>query len=165
MKRAFVIVCALAAAACNRADKAPADSLVPVVPPPTFAKTDFAKLRWLEGAWRGTISEGSFFYESYHFVNDTTLVRATHTDSTFKTKSDSAVMYYRDGAVVDSSAGSLYHAMKLDSTEVDFRLDADPRRHFTWTRNGADAWTAKIFSRTREGVERVTVYPMARMKK
>src|SRR6185295_15642534 len=88
------------------ADQPPADYSNPAVPaqpaPAKFALADFGKLRYLEGAWRGSMENGNAFYESYHFVNDSTIAKAAHSDSTFKTKSDSSTIVFRNGAVVDS---------------------------------------------------------------
>lgn len=38
-----------------------------------FSRSDFQKLRWLEGRWRGSEGGENAFYERYHFVNDTTI--------------------------------------------------------------------------------------------
>jgi hypothetical protein len=128
-----------------------------------FALADFAKLRYLEGTWVGTMANGNSFYESYHFANDSTLLKGSHTDSTFKTKSDSSVIIFRNGVVMDSSAASMYTAEKLDTSVVDFR--AGPTYHFTWSRESNDAWTARLFSKQADGSEKVTTYPMKRMKR
>ena len=154
--------------ACSKkdADQPPKDFSNPAVPaqpaPAKFALADFGKLRYLEGTWRGTMANGNPFYESYHFVNDSTIAKGNHSDSTFKTKSDSSMIIFRNGAIMDSSK-SVYTAESLDSTVVDFR--ASPTYHFTWTREGNDAWTAKLFSKQPDGTEKVTVYPMKRIRR
>jgi hypothetical protein len=148
------------------AETPPPDFSNPATPaqaaPAKFSLADFGKLRYLEGAWRGTMENGNAFYESYHFVNDSTITKGNHTDSTFKTKSDSSMIMFRNGAIMDSSK-SVYTAVSLDSSVVDFR--ASPTYHFTWTREGADAWTAKLFSKQADGTEKVTTYPMKRIRR
>jgi hypothetical protein len=153
--------------ACGKkdADTPPPNFSNPAAPaqpaPAKFALTDFGQLRYLEGVWRGTMPNGNVFYESYHFVDDSTILQGGHTDSTLRTKSDSARIVFRNGAVIDSG-GTVYSAEKLDSAMVDFR--ASPSYHFVWTRQGTDAWTATIYSK-QGGSERVTTYPMKRIRR
>ena len=161
-----LVMTALVACSKKDAETPPPDFSNPATPaqpaPAQFALADFAKLRYLEGAWRGTMENGNAFYESYHFVNDSTIAKGNHTDSTFKTKSDSSMIMFRNGAIMDSSK-SVYTAVSLDSNVVDFR--ASPTYHFTWTRQGNDAWTAKLFSKQPDGTDKVTTYPMKRMRR
>jgi hypothetical protein len=161
---------ALILIACGKkdADQPPADYSNPAVPaqpaPAKFALADFGTLRYLEGAWKGAQVNGNAFYESYHFLNDSTILKASHTDSTLKTKSDSSRIVFRNGAVIDSGfTGTTYTAEKLDSSIVDFR--AGPQYHFTWSRDGSDAWKAMLYNRQADGTERVTTYQMKRIRR
>lgn len=155
-------------AACSKkdAEQPPADFSNPAVPaqpaPAKYALADFQHLRFLEGAWRGTLPDGGFFYESYHFLDDSTIFMAGYADSTLKTKKDSARIVYRNGAVLDSG-GAVAVAEKLDSNTVDFR--AAPTSHFAWTRQGPDAWVANIYNRQPDGTERTTTYQLKRIRK
>jgi hypothetical protein len=163
----FALV-ALSAASCKKADRPPVDfqtAAAPAAPMPAkFSLDDFQRLRYLEGTWRGTLPNGKFFYESYHFVDDSTILQGGHTDSTFRVKSDSSRFVFRGGEVIDSS-GTTYHAASLDSNSVDFRADLDPKNHFVWTRESPDAWTARLHSIGPDGAERVTTYPMKRERR
>jgi hypothetical protein len=167
-RRAVSAALAVTLVACSKKepDQPPPDFSNPAAPaqpaPARFALTDFARLRYLEGTWIGTMPNGNSFYESYHFINDSTIAKGGHTDSTFKTKSDSSFIVFRNGAVLDSGT-TVYTAEKLDSAVVDFR--ASPTYHFSWTREGNDAWTAKLFSRQPDGTERITTYPMRRVRR
>src|SRR5262245_28887902 len=38
-----------------------------------FSQSDFQKLRWLEGTWRGSDGGKGAFFEGYRFINDTTI--------------------------------------------------------------------------------------------
>ena len=165
---AAVLGSVLLACAKKDAEDPPKDFSNPAVPgqpvPAKFAIADFQTLRYLEGTWKGMQPNGSPFYESYHFVNDSTLLQASHTDSTFKTKSDSSLIIFRNGAVLDSSfTGRTSVAEKLDSSVVDFR--AGPNYHFTWTRQNADAWKAILYNRQPDGTDRVTTYLLTRIRK
>lgn len=166
--RLALLGAAVIGAACSKKDagQPPADFQTPAAPaqpmPAKFAAADFANLRYLEGNWRGSMPNGQSFYESFHFLNDSTALQGTHTDSTFTTKSDSSRIVFRGGAVYDSG-GTVSVAEKLDSSVIDFRTS--PTYHFTWTKSGADAWTAQLMSRNADGTERTTTYPMKRMKR
>lgn len=169
MRRPAMVVLAVVAAvvACSKEPEQPPDDFStathPAQPAPAkFALDDFQLLRYLEGTWRGVMANGNAFYESYHFVDDSTIVQGKHTDSTFRTKQDSSFIMFRAGAIVDSGAATVYRAETLDSAMVDFR--ASPTYHFTWTKEGNDAWTARLFSNTPDG-DRVTVYPMKRVRR
>lgn len=157
-------------AACGKKDanQPPADYSNPAVPaqpaPAKFALADFSTLRYLEGAWKGSQANGNAFYESYHFLNDSTIFMASHTDSTLKTKSDSSRIVFRNGAVIDSAySGSVYTVEKLDASIVDFR--AGPNYHFTWSPAGADAWKATLYNKQPDGTERVTTYSLQRIRR
>lgn len=162
---ALVAICT--AAACKK-DQPAADYQTPGAPaspmPVKFSLADFQHLRYLEGAWRGTMPDGKFFYESYRFLNDSTILQGGHPDSTFAMKTDSSMYEFRGGEIVHGTS-TKYHAAALDSTTVDFRADADPKTHFVWTREGPDAWTARLFRAGPDGAEQVTVYPIKRVKR
>ena len=159
----------VATASCGKkdADQPPPDfdnAAAPAQPlPAKFALADFANLRYLEGLWVGKMANGHPFYESYHFVNDSTILKGSHTDSTFKTKSDSSRIAFRNGVVMDSGATSMYTAETLDESVVDFR--AGPTYHFTWSRESNDAWTARLFSRQADGSDKITTYFMKRIER
>jgi hypothetical protein len=154
--------------ACSKKnpEQPPKDYSNPAAPaqpaPAKFALADFAALRYLEGSWKGTMANGSVFYEAYHFLNDSTLLGAGVMDSTFQAKKDSSVIAFRDGAVTYAGS-SVYTAEKLDSTTIDFR--ASPTYHFTWTRESNDAWKATLYSKQPDGTERVTAYEMRRIRR
>jgi len=168
--RSGVRNCALLSAllACGKKDteQPPKDFSNPAAPaqpaPAKFALADFRTLRYLEGVWKGTMPNGKSFYESYHFMNDSTIFQANHTDSTLKTKSDSSLIVLRAGAVIDSGSG-VSTAEKIDSAMIDFR--SAPTYHFTWMRQSNDAWTARLYTKQPDGTERVTTYPMKRIRR
>jgi hypothetical protein len=165
---AGVLASGLIACGKKDAEDPPKDFSNPAAPgqpvPAKFALADFQTLRYLEGTWKGMQPNGSPFYESYHFINDSTLLQGTHTDSTFKTKSDSSLILFRNGVVMDSSfTGRMSVAEKLDSSIVDFR--AGPNYHFAWTRQSADAWKAILYNRQPDGTDRITTYLLTRVRK
>jgi hypothetical protein len=166
--RAGVFALGVLACAKNDAEQPPKDFSNPSAPgqpvPAKFAIADFNALRYLEGMWQGALPNGNPFYESYHFVNDSTIFQANHTDSTFRKKSDSSLITFRGGVVIDSSySGKTYTAERLDSSIVDFR--AGPSYHFAFTRAGNDAWTANLYNKLPDGTEKVTTYRLKRIRR
>lgn len=126
--------------------------------PARLSASDFATLRWLEGDWRGRIPAGGFFYERYHFVDDSTIAMHGYEDSTFTRPNDSATIVFRNGVVTDIGAKARWSASRLDSTGIDFAPVEGATNHFTWTRQTGDRWTAAIKPAKGNGI----VYQMER---
>jgi hypothetical protein len=105
---------------------------------------DFARLRWLEGSWRGALPKGGYFYERYHFANDSTIAMQGFPDSTFSVANDSASIVLRGGRVYDRGASSEWIVSRLDSTSVDFSPTRRASNHFTWQRVSNARWTATL---------------------
>lgn len=79
----------LLALACGRSDAVRSDSAAAPALPPVDAVAvtlaDFQKIRWLNGPWRGFMSNGEKFYEWYRFLDDSTIHKTEHPDSTVGT--------------------------------------------------------------------------------
>lgn len=128
----------------------------------TYALADFERLRWLEGNWRGALPDGGFFHERYHFVDDSTIVMHSFSDSTFTVVTDSSRITLRDGTVANEG-GARSVATALDSSSVSFSPERPGSNHFTWTRESADRWTASL--RSSGQAPRMTVYRLERVKR
>lgn len=128
----------------------------------TYTAADFARLRWLEGSWRGALPDGGFFHERYHFVDDSTIVMHGFADSTFTIATDSSRITLRDGTIA-SEGGARSVATALDSTSVSFSPERPGSNHFTWTRQSEDRWTASL--RSSGQAPRMTVYRLERVKR
>jgi hypothetical protein len=124
-----------------------------------FSVSDFARLRWIEGDWRGALPKGGFFYERYQFVDDSTIAMHGYDDANFSRVSDSATIVLRNGAVVDIGASAQWRASRLDENNIDFSPGAGASNRFLWTRESADRWTATI----RAANGKLTVYRMERV--
>jgi len=135
MSRLLVAFVALVVMAGCKAERAQTSRL---------STSDFGTLRWLEGDWRGQIATGGYFYERYHFVDDSTIAMHGYEDSTFTRPNDSATIVFRDGVVSDIGPKAKWSASRLDSTGIDFAPVQGATNHFTWTRQPGDKWTAAI---------------------
>src|SRR5688572_12211308 len=138
MRRSLAMI-GLVALACGkssaeRADLAVKAEALPAVDAATVTLAEFQKLRWINGPWRGFMSDGNKFYEWYRFLDDSTIHKTEHADSTFSTPSGESRIMLRNGVVIDSSARSLYVATRLDSTGIDFAPRRGATNTFTWTR-------------------------------
>jgi hypothetical protein len=150
VSRPLVAACVavLAAIGCSRDAKQTA----------RFSAKDFGNLRWLEGDWRGQTSAGGYFYERYHFTDDSTIAMRGFEDSTFTRANDSATIVFRGGAVIDRGPRTQWSATRLDARGIDFAPIQGAINHFTWTRGSANKWTAAIHP----AQGKPTVYQMER---
>lgn len=157
----------LAALACGRGDAGRTDSAaaaaaLPPVDPVSLTVADFQKLRWINGPWRGFMANGEKFYEWYRFLDDSTIHKTEHPDSTFGTPSGESRIMLRNGIVVDSSARSIYVATRWDSTGADFAPRRGATNSFTWTREDTTKWSATIRWTDKDGRAQTTLYALHR---
>ena len=156
----------LLALACGKAAENRADTAAAPAPPPPDAVTvsvaDFQKLRWINGPWRGFMSNGEKFYEWYKFENDSTILKTEHPDSTFGTPSGESRIILRNGIVIDSSARSSYVATRWDTLGVDFAPRRGATNSFTWTKEGPTQWAATIRWTDKDGRPQTVVYALHR---
>ena len=128
-----------------------------------FTAAEFARLRWLQGTWRGRLPDGGAFYERYRFVDDSTLAMQAFADSTLTGTTDSARIALRDGTVADEGGAARWVATRLDSTGAAFTPVQGATNAFTWTPQGADRWTATLTWTDHQGQAHRAAYPMERI--
>ena len=155
----------IAVVACKPRDVAIVDSAstVDTAAAGTFTITDFAKLHWIAGRWRGFTPNGDKFYEEYRWVNDSTIVKYGFPDSTFAKASDSSHVQLRGGTVADESIRSRYVATRLDSSGVDFAPVRGARNSFTWALEAPTRWNATLRWTDAAGQPQSVVYALHRM--
>jgi hypothetical protein len=167
MRRLFATM-GLVAVACGKGDGGHGDStaaaaaLVADATPATVSVAEFQKLRWINGPWRGFMSNGEKFYEWYRFLDDSTIQKTEHPDSTFGTPSSESRIILRNGIVVDSSARSSYVATRWDTTGVDFAPRRGATNSFTWAKEGPTQWSATIRWTDKDGRPQTVVYALHR---
>jgi hypothetical protein len=127
-----------------------------------YSLPEFARLRWLEGSWRGRLPDGGYFYERYHALDDSTIVMHGFTDSTFARTTDSSRITLRGGTVA-SEGGSRWEAISLDSSSVDFVSTRAASNGFIWTRESPDKWKATLRSEDKQKRPVTTIYQMERV--
>jgi hypothetical protein len=127
-----------------------------------YSLQDFGRLRWIEGNWRGQLPDRTYFYERYHFLNDSTIAMHSFADSTFMRATDSAAVTLRGGTVTDAGTSAQWVATRLDSSGVDFTPVQARYGPFSWASESPNRWTATLRSAD-PAKPQTTVYRMERV--
>ncbi len=125
-----------------------------------FSTADIAKLRWIEGTWRGSGVDQAPFFERYRFENESTLLVDTFPDEKLEKVEDTTRFELKDGRFGNES----YVASSIDDSGIDFQPVRNAKNSFRWERVSATAWKA-ILDWPAEGNKpaRKRVYNMERI--
>lgn len=156
-----------ASLACSAAASAPAVAAAQASsrgqPTAAFGVVDFAKLRWIEGAWAGTAAGARDFYERCRFVNDTTIEIKYYSDSTFAHETGTGRLYLSVGRIYHTMGPGRWGATHVDDGGVYFVPQVNAHNTYVWNHQSNDEWTATLRSGF-AGQDRVTVYKMRRAR-
>ena len=126
--------------------------------PAKVTLADFAGLRFIEGTWKGSGYAPGPFYETYKFVNDSTIQMFSWTDSTFTKKSDSTTYMFRNGEIRSRNGEAA--VVRIDSAGYHFRRVAGQSPGWVFRRISADRWTATLNNgRTVYTLDRLGAWP------
>lgn len=104
---------------------------------------DLAKLRWIEGSWRGTGDIDKPFYERYKFENETTLAVESFDDDKFGNPSDVSRFELKDGEFGSTDPdGRRSAASAIDANSVTFEPVVKSRNTFRFERESENSWKA-----------------------
>lgn len=132
--------------------------------PKHITPDELKKLRWIEGAWRGTGDVEAPFFERYRFENDSVLAVESFKDETHREVADVTRFELRDGEFGNGGEGSRWAATTLDEQSVTFEPIAKARNSFRWQRESADVWKAVLdYPATENKPARRRVYRMERL--
>lgn len=134
-------------ASCARNQtSAPAQNATPTKPIlKNITPADLAKLRWIEGSWRGTGDIDKPFYERYKFENETTLAVESFDDDKFAKATDVSRFVLKDGEFGSTDAeGRRSAASAIDANSVTFEPVAKSRNTFRFERESENAWKAVL---------------------
>jgi hypothetical protein len=153
--------------------KSPATGITPspsapaaTSPSPTpvqLTAADLAKLRWIEGSWRGTGGGVPTFYERYKFENDSTLVVEGLADETFTKVNDTSRFELKDGHFGHSEAESGSVATAFDGNSITFSPLGKSRNSFRFQRESDNTWKAILNWTDKDGTARERIYLMERI--
>jgi hypothetical protein len=133
--------------------------------PVTLDRAQLARLKWIEGTWKGTGDSVPAFFERYSFPNDSTMLSEGFPDSTLAVVNDSSYYMLRDGQFGNMGDGARWVATAMDEKSIHFEPVAKARNNFTWTRVSADEWRAElVVPASAGGAESRRVYVMKRLR-
>jgi hypothetical protein len=136
------------------------------VKPKRISAAELAKLRWIEGTWRGTGDVEKPFYERYYFEGDSTLVVEGLADETSGKVTDITRFELKDGSFGNASESSRWVATQLEDKFITFEPIARARNTFRWQSESKDVWKAILdWPATGDKPARQRVYLMERMPK
>lgn len=129
------------------------------VTPATVTTAQFQQLRWLEGNWIGSGGGIDDFYEGYHWVDDSTILKYEFPDSSFAAARDTSRIRLREGVVRSGANSHSWVAVSIDSMQATFAPERSVTNGFEWRRAGPSAWTARL-TWDSSGVPRERTYNM-----
>ena len=132
-------------------------------PTTPFAAADLAKLRWLEGTWRGSAPGEADIYERYRFLNDSTVEITYFSDSTLMHPTNHGRVYLSVGHIYHTMGPGRWGATHVDADGAYFVPQVNAQNTFAWTHQSPDAWTITLRSGF-AGRDRVSVYQMRRTR-
>jgi hypothetical protein len=104
-----------------------------------FSTADIAKLRWIEGTWRGSGVDQAPFFERYRFENESTLAVDSFPDEKLDKVEDTSRFELKDGQFGNGS----YVASSIDDNGINFE-PTKAKNSFRWERVSANAWKATL---------------------
>ncbi len=124
-------------AACQRSPDAQTNQAAAT----KFSSADIAKLRWIEGTWRGSGVDQAPFFERYRFENETTLAVDSFPDEKLDKVGETSRFELKDGRFANDS----YTASLIDSTAIDFEpVPGKAKNSFRWERVSDNTWKATL---------------------
>lgn len=129
-----------------------------------FSQSDFQKLRWIEGTWRGSDGGKEFFYEGYRFLNETAIEIVFYTDASLTKISGKGMVKLSEKAIINGDESSSWISTSLDERSVHFAPKRNVRNSFSWEKESADVWIARLIDTDAQGRRTEKVYRMERYK-
>ena len=151
--------------ACASSNTSPQTNATPKPLPKTISTAELARLRWIEGSWKGTGDIDKPFFERYKLENETTLLVEGFPDEKFEKASDSDRFELKNGEFGKFADGAGYVATAMDDRSIDFAPLGKSKNGFRWQMESADSWKAILTWReTPGGPVKERVYIMTRVK-
>lgn len=148
-------------AAHNAGSTSAAPTTTPSPTPKLITPADLAKLRWIEGSWRGTGGGVPPFYERYKFENDSTLVVESLADETLSKVNDVSRFELKDGKFGSGTPDAGSVATALDDKSITF-APLGKGNFFRFQRESEDSWKATLNWTDKNGAPKERIYLMER---
>jgi hypothetical protein len=128
--------------------------------PAKLSAADLAKLRWIEGTWRGSGVDQAPFFERYRFENETTLLVDSFPDEKLDKVEDTSRYELKDGQFGNGS----YVSSGIDDQGINFEPVAGKAKNsFRWERVSSDKWKATLKWTDANGSPKERIYNMERI--
>ncbi len=115
----------------------------PAAGPGKFSEADIAKLKWIEGTWRGTGEKQPPFFERYSFEGPTMIVE-TLADETGQTVKETSRFELREGRFGHTEGNSESAASTITDTAVQFVPVRGIRYSYRFEKQTDGTWRAVI---------------------
>ena len=156
MRVCLLFLLLLVVTSCARHEQQHASSPAPA----KLTAADLAKVRWIEGNWRGSGVDQKPFFERYRFENDTTLAVDSFPDEKLEKVDDTSRYELKDGQFTNGS----YVASAVDEQGINFEpIAGKAKNSFRWERVSADKWKATLKWTAPDGTPRERIYNMERI--
>jgi len=137
----------------------------PQATPGKFTEADIAKLKWLDGSWRGTGERQPAFFERYRFEG-TTMIVENFADETFQKMTETSRFELVNGEFGHTEGSSRSAASTISDAAVQFVPTAGSKNSFRFEKKSDDTWEAVIESpAVGEKPGAKTIYKMERVTK
>jgi hypothetical protein len=132
-------------------------------PAQNLTAADIAKIKWLEGSYRGTGADKPFF-NRYHF-NGTTLYVQSFDDEAMTKQTKSAVYELKDGMFANPSGDNRFAASEITDDLIQFVILTDASAAYRLERQGDGSIRATLESTRPDGKSDQNSYVLERLKK
>jgi hypothetical protein len=105
-----------------------------------FNESDFSRLKFLEGRWKGVGPDGKEFYEEYVLAEPTLLRSLRYADTTFNKATDGSTVTLTDGEVTSTWGEFTWRATSLTPSKACFEPVNAPSE-FCWESAAPDSIT------------------------
>ena len=111
-------------------------------PSRSFTTADIAKLKWIEGTWKGMDGDKPFF-ERYRFEGDSKMIVEGFADETLTTVSDTSVFEFKDGEFGHTDErGNRSAASSITADAVQFAPVGGSGNFYRFERQPGETWRA-----------------------
>jgi hypothetical protein len=105
-----------------------------------FSTAEIAKLKWIEGTWRGSGVDQKPFFERYRFENESILLVDSFPDEKLDKISETSRFELKDGLFGNGD----YVASSIDDNGINFEPVKNAKNSFRWERVSDNLWKATL---------------------
>lgn len=129
-----------------------------------FNESDFSRIRFLEGRWRGVGPDGKAFFDEYVRTEPTLLRSVRHADGSFNQPTDGSSVALKDGVVTSTWGQFTWKATTLSDSRACFEPINAPSS-FCWELVAPDTVTVTQRWTGSDGKEQSMVLTLHRVKR